>query len=336
MTTRDDTDQMLAAERSATDATVNDLTSQVAALEQKVKDLEAPPPAPAQQKLAYGFNYGGYVSTKGETQAGAFSRIKNGFGGCGVARWWYSGAPSADVWSKVPAYLANVPLCIELDGDSAAIASGAWDAGMRAFLQAAPTTYRNWWVFKHEQDNNKNTPAQYKPAIQRLLNLHKNNANRKNIRSICQMPMGVLFQKGDWRAYMADDLSGADCLGSDCYQHGKADPGESPTYVIGKQIAGAKEYSLPLVIGELGARRVTPQYSPGITDKARANFLNGCIQLFDTEKLSDGRLATEAVMYFEADRGSVDMVPWATLPYTDGTGVKSPLAAAAWKTVVSR
>lgn len=365
MTDRDDTNKALAAERAAEDAedvaqnaalkkAQDDLATakaddaaddaKIAELEAEVERLKETKPTPepepiAKRKTLFGANFGGYKD-KGEKQAQAVPRIKQGFGGTDVARWWYSKAPSAAVWDQIPALFDGMSLLIELDGDTAAVAGGAWDAGMRAFCQAAPKDKRHGWCYKHEQDNNKATAAQFTPAADRLAKIHAQ-YSPPTLRSAPSLPMGMAFNPTSpyWRTYLPKDLTGWDCLGMDAYQQGKGDANAwTAKRVVGQAFDGARELGLGLMIGELGARR-TNQYPDGISDDARAKFLTDFLTQYADNanyRQKDGNPILEMVCYFESSDGAAEKVPWMLLPFSDGSGVKSPKAAAVWRAACSR
>jgi hypothetical protein len=354
------TDEALAAERAAETAediqqdaalkkAQNDLASaqaddiadkaRIAELEKQVADLQKPPPAPT-GKVLFGVNPGGYSTvSKAETVAEAWNRIQTAYGKIVSTRWWVSSFGWN--WSQVPARFGKCGLYFNLGADVAGVNSGKYDAAWANLCKTAPTDRWLAASFSHEPEDEvaggQFTIAQWQNAQKRLARIKSENTDHI---TFAPLLMGVSFHptryswaangNQPWSTWFDFDLTNVDALGIDIYQQGKDDASaDTPQTIGGPFISACKAKGKKGVVGELGARRVNPPSSPGISDGARATFLTNFGKF-----ANNNADIIEAVHYFESDNGRDIMVPWALTPNPQTGEFKSPQALAAYKALI--
>jgi hypothetical protein len=340
--TRAQTDEALAAERKETDdqiaarnQQVTDLEAQVADLTKQLSDCQSG----GETKTLWGANFGGY-SAQGETAQAAYARIKKGFGAIAVARWWPNNFFAN--WSAKPSWL-DAKVFANLGSDIDGVNSGRYDAAFANIVKTAPA----WTALScgHEPEDDvfeakAFTLANWQKAQMRLGRICRDQG-RKDV-WFGPLLMGSSYHPNRYQSaatgnvpaseWLNFDLTNIDMLCGDFYQWGTNDTNADPAErLIGDYLKMCAAKGKKGLIGELGARRVNPPYNPGISDQARANFINGVVKLLDETDVD-----ILGVMYYESDRGQATKVPWMLLDNAAGNGVKSPKAAAAYKAVCTR
>lgn len=266
------------------------------------------------QPVLYGSGIGGWWQTLGEAKVDAYARIVRAFGGrLPVVRLFSS---------SVPSYV-DPSSSVSLDtGDTVTAQQVVQLAARRGdqFLSVA-----------HEPNHTGKTwtPASWGQRQRDTLALVQANSGG-NVHLVPTLEGQAFIAKRNpavpAAAWFGWDMTGIDYIGADLYQWGKDNASaDTALTVLGGAIDLAKQLGKRLVINELGARRVAPPYSPGISDTARAKFLTDVIALCDANAAH-----VAAVMLFESDNGKDGMTPW---PITHPTNTNySPQAVAVWRT----
>lgn len=319
----------LRADVTDRDAKISLQQRTIADLQAKLDELTKPVP-PVTRQVAYGWNVGGWWKTGGQSPSDAYAQAKAAFGTPKVLRVW-ANRIAADLASLLPAYLEpGTGAFVNLGSDVAGVNAGRYDATLTQMFKSAPTDRDVWVSLGHEPENDGGsfTLAQWQAAQARIGAIKAANAP-KNIRLVALL-MGSTFMTGRYSSsapgnrpaaeWFAFDLKDVDCLGTDIYQWGKTDPGDTAALVVQPCIDLARKLGKGLVVGELGARNL-------LSDAARAKFLTDAVALFDAN--SD---VVEAVAYFENDNG--DLGPWNLLPKPGTTTPSLPKAVAAWRAAI--
>jgi len=278
-------------------------------------------------KVVYGSNPGGWsVTTKLETGAQALARIDAAWHPP-AWRWWSSG--NQVNWAAMPSQMVGRRVVAE-------IGLTATDTQMIATCQSCPNDGVRRYVSLCHEPESKTDPATYQAAWARFAAIHLQ-YSPPNLRTVLVL-MGASFIPArqasvgghTWDEWWPTNHNGINALGADVYQW-MTDVG---TTVLSPVISAAASYNLDLVIAELGAHRVSPPYSPGLTDAASAQFLTDATGLLDGYAAKGHEVTA---LYFESDNGNATMVPWALLPPPDGSITPyRPLGAAVWAAACAR
>lgn len=303
------------AKEQADQTTIAALTAQVAALQAQLAAL--------QPKVLYGSGIGGWWKAKLETKQQAYGRILQTFGALPIIR---------DFDPYPPTYIDRASRIFLDAGATLPLATvqqlAAWGAhGEDQFVSVL-----------HEPNNSRNnlSPAEWVPSQQAAASAISA-SGAANVHLVPTLEGEAFIPSRDpatpAEPYF-DVLTAAGVqfgyIGADLYQWGKSDAtADSAQTVLDGAITLARQLGKKLIVGELGARRPNPPYTPGISRAARAQFLSDVIALCD----ANADVVT-AVMLFESDNGNAGMVPW---PITHpGDPTYSPEAVAVWAAACSR
>lgn len=339
--TRTATDAALASleteisiERSENDEAIAKLEAEIEALKAQSNPSNSTFP-----KVLYGVNPSGYMKA-GETQVNAWNRIMAAYGNINIVRWWANTFFTS--WTSVPSRFGTRPLYINLGSDVPGALTGMYDQPFLKIVTTAPTDRLIVYSFAHEPEDDVFTKklfsvSDWQSAQMRFGKIHAGARTPNQL--FVPLLMGSTYQdsryaasaKGNiaWNEWFNFDLRSIDGLGGDMYQWGKDDAtADTAEKLIGPFINACKTLKKLGMIGELGARRVNPPSSPGISDAARAAFLK------DVQTLCDANAAIiKGICYFESDNGAADKVPWALTPAPGTNQYASPKALAAWKAI---
>jgi hypothetical protein len=268
--------------------------------------------------------------------------------GSGCAGWWSGKAGTAKetrqqgtariaaawnvgvwrAWETIPSYLTKQASVFLDNGSASSVA-----ASCKALLAWSSLTH--WLSCWHEPENDGVSIADWqKVQLQAAAAVKANGQGRIRYVSLLMGQTGIPSRNPPTSAeqWFGFDLSDVDCIGADLYQNATSDAdADTADEVLGPWIDLALKLGKPLVIGEFGTRRVSPRWSPGITDAARAKYLTDATAIMDSARFPDGSPVVQAVMYYESDSGNADRLPWNLLPPPGQTSPYSPQAESVWR-----
>lgn len=339
----DTTDQALEAERGDYEKQIGDRDTTIAAKDKQIGELQAALAAceASKRHVLFGVNPGGYSTVSGaETQQQAWDRIKAAYGKIVSTRWWVSSF--GWTWDQVPTRFGKCGLYVNLGADVAGVNAGRYDNQWATICKTAPNDRPLLAAsFSHEPEDEvakgQFTIAAWQAAQKRLGKINTDNGSPF---IFAPLLMGVSYHptryvqaasgNQPWANWFNFDLTDITALGADIYQQGKTDATADTYATIGAQfLAACKAKGKLGIVGELGARRVNPPSVPGISDAARAKFITEFGKF-----ANDNADVIKAVHYFESDNGRPEMVPWALTPNPKTGEFKSPLALAAYKSLI--
>jgi hypothetical protein len=201
----------------------------------------------------------------------AYAQTVSTFGSPDVIRVYYPGLPGS--WSG-PAGETGKPVIVSFKALPQTILTGADDAALSAWFNAAPTDRTIWWSYYHEPEDNiaagQFTAAQYRAAWVHIAALAAA-ANHPNLKATLILMCWTLSpSSGRTFTDYYPGPSVIDTLGWDCYSEGYKKGGyDTPASVFGNAVALSKSLGKPFGIGEWGS-----QMAVGDDGTGRAAFID--------------------------------------------------------------
>jgi hypothetical protein len=268
---------------------------------------------------AYSYTINGKTYSQTETKQQAWNRIVGDYGVPKVARMF---------GSSIPSYVDPATALVFEQGASIS------DANLKA-LQSRQG--EQWVTVAHEPENDAYTPTSW-GALQNQTQDQLDAGGYSDV-SLIPLLMGGSGIPGrgssQWTAaqwFASCDFSRIKYIGADIYQWGKDDvSADSPADTFGPWIDLAKSLGVQLAVCEVGARRPSPFFSPGISDQAAADYIAGVASLCDANA-DHVRFLT----YFNSNNGASNLKPWNLLPPPGFSGSYRPMADAAWAALCKR
>ncbi len=198
----------------------------------------------------------GVWMNSGETYKQAFQRSERAYGDFGVVRIFYSGAPAP--WSAIKSNVGDTPASISFKYDPTRVLAGDFDADIRQWFRDAPTTYRTWWTYYHEPEDNiesgQFTAPEYRAAWRHLAAIADSVGNKKLRATLVLMGWSTNPQSHrNWRDYYPGEAT-IDVLGWDCYNLArKVGRYGEPSSVFDGVISASRNAGKPFGIAELGS-----------------------------------------------------------------------------------
>ncbi|MGH3735328.1 MAG: DUF7594 domain-containing protein [Micromonosporaceae bacterium] len=208
------------------------------------------PPAPFHCGAAF------KPEAEGETYQEALGREDRLLGGLDIARVYYTGAPAP--W---PGKLdtSGRPAIVSFKLPPRDILAGSYDARLREWFAAAPTTRDTYWVYFHEPEDNiargEFSAADYRAAWRHLAVLAGAAGNPRLHATLVLMGYSVEPPSGrDWRDYYAGrDV--VDVLAWDIYNYVNEGAGgyRDPATLFGRAAEVTAAEGLPFAVAEVGS-----------------------------------------------------------------------------------
>lgn len=208
------------------------------------------------------------------------------FGHMPVIRAYYKGVPGASQWSTGVLGLNHSAVVVSFRPPPAQILSGADDAAMAAFFDAAPTGHPIYYSYYHEPElpikEGQFTFAQYKAAWAHIVAI-ADKAHNSYLHStlILQHQDADPGDQYNFRNYLPPGGI-ISALGWDAYPEGTDDGHPQPTpptQFMGPAVAASKSLGLPFGFAEfaLGTQTDRPQWLTEV-----ANYIQSSGALFGT------------------------------------------------------
>mgnify|MGYP000719343924 CR=1 FL=1 len=291
-------------------ASVLALMVSVTALVAPAEATSAPAPAPTGATSTrpggptkFGFAVWRHV---GENYAAALARQSAALGKPEIIRYFNGANPL--VWPVEGGATGNTPLIYSFKRPPAAVAAGAYDAEISAWLAKLPTTRRTWIAYEHEMDmkvaHGEYTAADAKSAFAHVTELIRATGNPK-------LKATLILTGFDYAKRLPQFYPGGkyvDVLGVDTYQWTT----ESVPQMLSTNMAIAASYKKQFGLSEFGLWQGA--------DEARAGYIKEAVQAAD-EKMA-------WMTYFDCDRS-------ATPGDHDWEISDMPASAEAWRTAVA-
>lgn len=193
----------------------------------------------------------------GESLSEALARIQAKLGPLPLVRIYASGLPPS--WSELRKGIGRVSTVVSFKADPSEVLSGAYDARLRAWFQAAPTHRDTWWVYYHEPENNVKsghfTAEQFRAAWMHVAAIGASVDNPLLHPTLVLMCFTLQPESGrDWNAYVPEDGSVA-VLAWDCYnQAARNGQYVDPSLLLGRSVEASRAAGAAWGIAELGSR----------------------------------------------------------------------------------
>lgn len=212
------------------------------------KSSEVPDTPPAQEDtIIWGSSFG---AMPGETQAAAYTRVKNAFGNFQIARIYSAGAP---VW---PSYIPVETVAqISFKYDPKDVLNGSRDTEITNFFTKLATTKNIYWTYFHEPEDDIAKGAfsaeDYRNAFDYIIDLQKKLNKPNLVPTLCLMSYSLTPQSNrNWKDYLPGKVAVVSWDGyyADAYE-------EDVSKVFGPVREAMKTVDLPWAVAETGVNK---------------------------------------------------------------------------------